>query len=64
MSTWESEMTVTEGRLYEWCVCTLDAKSAYDFHVPANRFCPLCKGTNKRYDHYHCGVCVKLTQVG
>ena len=48
----------------EWCTCDLDTESAYTFHVPANRFCALCKGTNERQDHYHCGVCVKLVQVG
>ena len=49
---------------YDWCSCNLDTESAYTFHVPANRFCALCKSTNERLDHYHCGVCIKLTQVG
>jgi len=48
----------------EWCTCNLDTESAYTFHVPGNRFCSLCKSTNERQDHYHCGVCGKLTQVG
>ena len=52
------------NKIKEWCTCNLDTELAYTLHVPSNRFCSLCKGTNERQDHYHCGVCCKLTQVG
>ena len=52
------------NKIKEWCTCNLDTELAYTLHVPSNRFCSLCKSTNERLDHYHCGVCCKLTQVG
>jgi hypothetical protein len=60
----EQEANKKFNEIKEWCTCNSDTESAYTFHVPSNRFCSLCKVTNERQDHYHCGVCCKLTQVG
>jgi len=46
----------------EWCSCNYHIDS-YSFHVPPNKHCPLCKAIIDN-DHYHCGACSKVTQVG
>lgn len=54
----------------EWCTCSQDgeglwngASEGYTFHCPPNLKCPLCKASIDN-DHYHCGVCSKISQVG
>jgi hypothetical protein len=54
----------------EWCTCSQDgeglwngASEGYTFHCPPNLKCPLCKVSIDN-DHYHCGVCSKISQVG
>jgi len=46
----------------EWCNC-VDYNGDYTFFVPPNRHCSLCKATINN-DHYHCGACSKISQVG
>ena len=47
----------------EWCSCTMRKDGSYDFHIAPNETCPVCKAAIDN-DHYHCGVCSKVTQVG
>ena len=47
----------------EWCSCELREDGAYDFHIAPNQICPVCKASIDN-DHYHCGICSKVTQVG
>ena len=47
----------------EWCTCAMRKDGSYDFHIAPNENCPVCKATIDN-DHYHCGVCSKVTQVG
>ena len=51
-----------KGISKEWCSCNYQTDS-YSFHIPPNKYCPLCKATINN-DHYHCGVCSKILQVG
>jgi len=51
-----------EGISKEWCSCPYGA-DGYDMHIPPNKHCPLCKATIDN-DHYHCGACSKVSQVG
>ena len=54
--------TKWEGLSQEWCTCS-QGNEGYTFHCPPNLKCPLCKATIDN-DHYHCGVCAKISQVG
>ena len=47
----------------ESCTCEMRKEGAYDFHIAQNETCPVCKDSIDN-DHYHCGVCSKVTQVG
>ena len=52
----------------EWCTCSEDValssiSGGYTFYCPPNLECPLCK-VSINNDHYHCGVCAKISQVG
>ena len=47
----------------EWCNCDMRGDGSYDFHVPPNETCPICKASIDN-DHYHCGACSRVTQVG
>ena len=59
----EQEQNRLKSRI-EWCTCKFDPDTSYALHVPVNKPCPFCKITNEDQHHYHCGVCIKLTQVG
>lgn len=49
--------------LKNWCNCdTLE--SIYDIHIAPNTYCLVCKIDDYDDDHYHCGTCLKLTQIG
>jgi len=52
---WEAAST-------EWCSCP-HGTNGYDSHIPPNISCPICKASIDN-DHYHCGVCSKISQVG
>lgn len=58
----EQEQNILKARI-EWCTCKYDLDASYAIHVPAYKLCPFCKRTDEKYVHYHCGVCIKLTQV-
>ena len=52
----------------KWCSCNL-GQEGYDFHVPPNKECVICKVERQDdgkmdNDHYHCGACLKLSQIG
>ena len=46
----------------KWCGCNL-LDEAYTYHVPPLQFCVLCR-VELDNDHYHCGACLKLSQIG
>ena len=46
----------------EWCNCDYHVE-AYDIHIPPNKECPLCHSSIDN-DHYHCGTCSKVSQIG
>jgi len=51
-----------------WCSCNL-GQEAYGFHVPPNKECAICARVRRDdgkmdNDHYHCGACMKLSQIG
>ena len=46
----------------KWCSCNL-GQEGYDFHVSPNKHCGICKEEIDN-DHYHCGACLKLSQIG
>ena len=45
-----------------WCECD-NINNTFDFHIPPNRWCALCKEKINN-DHYHCGECSRLSQIG
>jgi len=47
----------------EWCDCTMREDGTYDFHIAPNQLCPVCKDSIDN-DHYYCGICSRVTQVG
>ena len=51
-----------KGISIDWCSCNY-ANDSYSFHIPPNKYCPICNATIDN-DHYHCGACSKVTQVG
>lgn len=48
----------------EWCSCDTMFEDVYSFHVGPNLYCGICKSSGCDNDHYHCGYCLKLSQVG
>ena len=46
-----------------WCSCDSMFEDFYHHHVAPNQFCDICK-TGSSSSHYHCGYCLKLSQVG
>lgn len=59
---------LVEREVKHWCSCEYNDES-YAFHIPPYKVCAICKGVRKdegimKQDHYHCGVCSKLTQIG
>ncbi|GIS93500.1 MAG: hypothetical protein CM1200mP22_07370 [Dehalococcoidia bacterium] len=47
-----------------WCSCDSMFEDYYHFHVGPREFCTICKSDSLNNDHYHCGYCLKLSQVG
>ena len=47
-----------------WCSCDSMYEDLYSFHEPPFKFCLICKTDECDNDHYHCGSCLKLSQVG
>ncbi|GIT01608.1 MAG: hypothetical protein Ct9H300mP11_00800 [Chloroflexota bacterium] len=47
-----------------WCKCDSMFEDFYHFHVAPNQFCSICQKDEFNADHYHCGYCLKLSQVG
>ena len=50
--------------MMSWCNCDSMFEDSYHFHLAPNQFCSICKKTDFNADHYHCGYCLKLSQVG
>ena len=46
----------------KWCSCNL-GEEAYSYHIPPDKDCAICRVTIDN-DHYHCGACLKLSQIG
>ena len=47
-----------------WCNCDSMFEDFYHFHITPKQFCGICKRDGFKKDHYHCGYCLKLSQVG
>ena len=65
----EGKGRVEEGKPFKpfdvtgkWCTCNMGLDS-YDYHVPHLQFCVLCR-VELDNDHYHCGACMRLSQIG
>jgi len=46
----------------KWCICNM-GQEGYDYHIPPNKECAICKDKIDN-DHYHCGACLQLSQIG
>jgi len=46
----------------KWCTCNMGEES-YTFYIPSLQFCVLCR-VELDNDHYHCGACMRLSQIG
>jgi len=46
----------------KWCTCNM-GEVTYNYHIPSLQFCVLCR-VELDNDHYHCGACMRLSQIG